>query len=198
MTQTQTATTFDADRLREWLDEGQPFKIIDVRSPAEFESSHIPGAYNVPLDTLGEHREEIRTHLEEPVVLVCRSGMRAQQAERALAEVGMSNVHVLGGGMSAWERAGGTVRRGRERWDIERQVRLVAGALVLGAVLGSAVFRPAKWLAAGVGAGLAFAALRNSCLMGTVLARLPYNRGASCNVDEVVAQLAGAPRERLG
>jgi rhodanese-related sulfurtransferase len=192
---TQTTTTpqaFGSHHLQEWLATGRRFTIIDVRSPAEFEACHIPGAYNVPLDTLGEHRAALRAHLDEPVVLVCRSGMRAAQAERSFAEVGMDSVHVLAGGMSAWERAGGAVRRGPQRWDIERQVRLVAGALVLISVLGSLLFRPAKWFAAGVGGGLVVAALSNSCLMGNLLARLPYNRSAACNVDEVVAQLTGA------
>jgi rhodanese-related sulfurtransferase len=48
----------------------------------------------VPLRLLREHRGEQRTHLDQ-LVLVCRSGMRAGQAEQLLTEIGMSNVHVL-------------------------------------------------------------------------------------------------------
>jgi rhodanese-related sulfurtransferase len=173
------------------MESGKPLKVIDVRSAAEFEAVHIPGAYNVPLNTLGEHREELRTHLDEPVALVCRSGQRAAQAERLLAEVGMANVHILDGGIIAWEQSGGPVRRGKQRWDIERQVRLVAGLLVLAGVLGSLIFQPLKFVSGAVGAGLAVAALTNSCMMGACLARLPYNRAATCDVNAVVAELTG-------
>ena len=188
---TTTSQTIDAATLRGWLANDEPVHLVDVRTAAEFESAHIPGSYNVPLDTLDEHRGDLR-HLTERVVLVCRSGNRAGQAERRLAEVGPPNVAVLEGGVIAWQQAGGDVRRGRQRWDLERQVRLVAGLLVLAGVLGSVAFEPAKWLAGAVGAGLAVAALTNTCAMGMLLSKLPYNRGATCDVSAVVAELARA------
>ncbi|HVH11421.1 MAG TPA: rhodanese-like domain-containing protein, partial [Longimicrobium sp.] len=70
-------------------------RLLDVRTPGEYESVHIAGAYNVPLDTLGEHGEEIRAPVETPVVLVCQSGNRARRAEEALRQAGMPNLHVL-------------------------------------------------------------------------------------------------------
>jgi len=76
----------NAADLRGLLDSANPPRILDVRTPGEFEGVHIAGAYNVPLDLLREHRDEIRTHLDDHVVLVCRSGQRAAQAEvQALA-----------------------------------------------------------------------------------------------------------------
>ena len=75
--------------------------LLDVRTPAEFETAHIPGSHNVPLETLREHRAELLGHLDEQVVLVCRSGRRAGQAEGALAEAGLPNLRVLHGGMLA-------------------------------------------------------------------------------------------------
>ncbi|MFA9431086.1 rhodanese-like domain-containing protein [Egicoccus sp. AB-alg2] len=198
MTDTTTAPArpgqhLPASDLRDWLrSDGAP-RVLDVRTPAEFESVHIPGAYNVPLDTLREHRDELVRHLHEEVVLVCRSGQRATQAERALAEAGLPHVHVLDGGMLGWEAAGGEVRRGRQRWDLERQVRLVAGGLVLSAGLGSLAVPRLKWLATAVGGGLVVAAVTNTCLMGQLLQRLPYNRDAvHCDVDRVVEALADA------
>lgn len=181
----------DPATLEAWMTEGAPYKLLDVRSPAEFAAAHIPGAYNVPLDTLGEHAEDIRRHLGEPVVLICRSGMRASQAERRLAVTGMESLRVLEGGMAAWERAGGKVLRGRQRWDIERQVRLVAGAVVALSVLASIWVPGAQFLAGAVGLGLTVAALTNTCALGALLARLPYNREASCDVQAVVDQLTG-------
>jgi rhodanese-related sulfurtransferase len=188
--------TFDTAAVRRLLDDGADVRVIDVRTGGEFETAHIPGSYNVPLDTLGEHREEIRRHVSETVVLVCQSGNRASQAERKLAEIGMSNVHVLEGGIAAWQAGGGPVNRGRQRWSLERQVRLVAGLIVLLAVTASAAVPPLKWLAGFVGAGLTFAAVSNTCAMGTVLGKLPYNRGGSCDTDLIVAQLTGGAPAR--
>jgi rhodanese-related sulfurtransferase len=184
-------TLLDTVTLRDWLAEVDRPRLLDVREPAEFEAVHIPGAYNVPLHLLREHRGELREHLDQ-VVLVCRSGMRAGQAEQLLTGIGMSNVHVLDGGVLAWQAAGGRVVRGRNRWDIERQVRLVAGALVLLGVLAGLLVPGAQWFAAAVGAGLVVAALTNSCVMGAMLSRLPFNRGASCDIDRVVGELSGA------
>jgi rhodanese-related sulfurtransferase len=177
--------------LRSWLAAPVAPRILDVRSPVEFETVHIPGSYNVPLDTLREHREDLARHLDDHVVLVCRSGMRAQQAEQAFAGVGLPNVHVLEGGVTAWESDGGEVTRGEARWDLERQVRLVAGGIVLAAGLGSLAVPRLKWLATGVGAGLVTAAVTDTCMMGLALSKLPYNRGAgSCDIDAVIAELA--------
>jgi rhodanese-related sulfurtransferase len=182
-------TTFTPSDLREMLDSGADVRMIDVRTPAEFESAHIPGSYNVPLDTLGEHRDEIARHLEVPVVLVCRSGARAAQAEQRFAEIAMTNVHVVDGGVTAWEAAGGELVHGRARWTLERQVRLVAGVIVLSSILISTVVPEFKWVAGFVGAGLTFAALTDTCAMGMALAKLPYNRATSCDTDTMVAQL---------
>lgn len=182
-------TILDVPTLRDLTAAGDGPRLIDVRTPGEFAAGHIEGAYNVPLDLLREHRAELRHHLDETVVLICRSGGRAAQAEQALVDAGMPNLRVLDGGMLAWEAAGAPVRRPRPRWDLERQVRLTAGSLVLVAVLLGAVYPPVTWLAALVGAGLAVAALTNTCLMGTLLAKLPYNRGPRATFQTVVAAL---------
>jgi rhodanese-related sulfurtransferase len=181
----------DPATVRDWLSgDGAP-RLLDVRSPAEFETAHIPGSYNVPLHLLREHREEISRHLDQ-VVLVCRTGNRAAQAELVLTEAGMTNLHLLDGGIVAWQEAGAPLKRGRPRWDLERQVRLTAGTLVLAAVLGSLALPGLQWFAAAIGAGLAVAALTNTCLMGRLLSKLPFNRAAGCDVDTVVRQLADA------
>jgi hypothetical protein len=99
-------------------------------------------------------------------------------------------VKVLDGGMLAWQSADAPVNRGRPRWDLERQVRLVAGSIVLLCILGSLLIPGLQWIAALLGAGLAVAALTNTCAMGMLLAKLPYNRrSASCDLDTIVRQL---------
>jgi uncharacterized membrane protein YfcA/rhodanese-related sulfurtransferase len=126
----------DPAALRKWLDQPDAPRVIDVRTPAEFETAHIPGSYNVPLHLLQEHSVEIAGHLDQDIALVCRCGMRAAQAEQTLAGTGLPNVHLLDGGITAWQHHAAPVTLGRARWDIERQVRLVAGTLVFVAAMG--------------------------------------------------------------
>ncbi len=116
--------------------------VLDVRSPAEFASEHIPGSFNVPLDQLPEHAAHLRDTLARPVVLVCRSGVRAQQAEHALQSTGCTSLHVLDGGVGAWEASGRPLVRGQRKWSMERQVRGLAGALVLASALGGLLVAP--------------------------------------------------------
>jgi len=181
----------DSHNLGELLTSATPPRVLDVRTPGEFETAHIAGSYNVPLDLLREHREEITQHLDEDVVLVCRSGQRAAQAEETLRDVGLPNVHILDGGISAWEANGFAVNRGAQRWDLERQVRLVAGSVVLSSILASIAVPKLKWVAAGIGGGLTFASLTNTCAMGVALSKLLYNRGATCDAQSIVSQLVG-------
>jgi rhodanese-related sulfurtransferase len=193
MTSTPTAARrLDAQTLQERLSSDDAPRVLDVRTPAEFENAHIPGAYNVPLDTLREHRAELRRHLDEDVVLVCRSGARAEQAEKAFAEAGLPGLRVLDGGMVSWESSGAPVNRGRQTWELERQVRLVAGALVASSVLGSMASPRLKWVAAAIGTGLVGAAVTNTCAMGMALSKMPWNQraGSPCDVDSLVEALA--------
>jgi rhodanese-related sulfurtransferase len=184
-------TALDANAVADLLRRSAPVTIFDVRTPAEFASVHIPGSYNVPLDLLPEHASAISSVIGEPVVLVCRPGARARQAEHSLGSVELPGLHILDGGLSAWEAAGLPLNRGRERWSLERQVRGVAGSLVLvGALGGLLVWPPFGLLAAGVGAGLAFSAITNTCGMALLLTKLPYNRGAGCDVGTVLHDLA--------
>jgi rhodanese-related sulfurtransferase len=188
-----------AAELAQLLRERSDVRMLDVRTPGEYESAHIPGSYNVPLDTLGEHAAEIRATVNEPVVLVCRSGARARQAEEVLQGCTMKNVHVLVGGMNGWAEAGYTVNRGAERISLERQVRIAAGALAAaGGVLALTVSPLWALLPAGVGSGLVFAGVTDTCGMAMLLAKLPYNRAASCDVDAMVAALRQGARPAGG
>lgn len=156
-------------------------RLVDVRTGAEFGEAHIPGSRNVPLTVLRRDPGALRAAASERLVLVCASGARAQQARDVLASAGIRGTTVLSGGISAWERDGGRLDRRLGGWSMERQVRLVAGVLVLAGVLSSMAFEPLKWLAGFIGAGLTFAALSNTCAMARVLALLPFNRARRCD-----------------
>lgn len=178
-----------AETLAQRLHQGPPIQVLDVRTPAEFESAHIPGSYNLPVEQLGAHRGVLGGGTQ-PLVLVCRSGNRAREAQVLLHSAGRDALEILEGGLIAWERAGLPVERGQQRWSMERQVRGVAGGLVLAGALGGLfVWRPLGALAGFVGGGLLYSALTDTCGMATLLARLPYNRGASCDVTATMRAL---------
>ena len=183
------------DELEALLQARGDVRMLDVRTPGEHESVHLRGAYNVPLDTLGEHGAEIRAHVSAPVVLICQSGQRARRAEEALRAAGMPNLHVLDGGVNGWVAAGKPVVRGAERLSLERQVRIAAGSLAaLGGLLALVVNPLFALLPTFVGSGLIFAGVTNWCGMAMLLARLPYNRAATCDVEAMVHALkSGAP-----
>ena len=178
--------------LRDRIASDAQLWILDVRTPAEFETAHIDGSYNVPLDVLKDHGSEVAERLDQgqDVVLVCRSGQRATQAAELLRSTGVPGGSVLENGITDWEGRGFEVNRGVQRWDLERQVRLVAGSIVLSSVLGSVAVPRLKWLAAAIGAGLSYAAISNTCAMGTALSKLPYNRGADTDAETVLSRLA--------
>jgi rhodanese-related sulfurtransferase len=178
VTAATTARVIDVATLRSRLADNPP-RILDVRTPAEFETAHIPGSYNVPLELLREHRDELVRHIDEDVVLVCRSGARASHAELALDQAGLPGLRVLDGGMNSWQQAGAPVNHGRQTWDLERQVRLAAGSVVAASVLGSALQPRLKWIGAAIGTGLVAAAISDTCVLGMALAKMRWNRPAT-------------------
>lgn len=185
---TGASTTIHPSELRRLRQEDPTIRILDVRTGGEFESAHIPGSFNVPLDTLAEHVGEV-AHLDRPVILVCQSGARAATAQEKLNAAGKTNLRVLDGGMGAWMTSGGDIVEGEQKWALERQVRGVAGSLVLASILTGLRFPKARILAGGVGFGLLFSAISNTCAMGLLLAKLPYNRGPKCDLDAVIRQM---------
>lgn len=179
----------DSSQLHEMLRHDPATRILDVRSGGEFDTVHIPGSYNVPLDTLGEHARDL-ADVEHPVVLVCKSGSRADQAHSTLSGAGKQRLHLLDGGLDAWLASGGdVVRSSNETWAMDRQVRLVAGSIALFGILLSIFVPKAKWIAGGVASGLTFSAVSNTCAMANVLGRLPYNRGRGCDIEAVLTEL---------
>ena len=186
-----TADVITSLELRTLLESSTAPRVVDVRTAAEFETSHIAGSYNVPLDVLDQHSPEVAQRLDQDhdVVLVCRSGKRSTKAQALLRNAGLTSGRVLEKGITDWEGQGFAVDRGAQRWDLERQVRLVAGSVVLSSVLGSIAVPRLKWVAAGIGAGLSYAAISNTCAMGTALSKLPYNRGATSDATTILSRL---------
>lgn len=151
-------------------------QVIDVREFSEFNSERIADAQFMPLSNFERHAAEI-DH-SKPVYIMCRSGNRAKQAAERLVKKGFTDIYVIEGGMQAWAQAGLPVVEGESKvWALERQVRFVAGLLVLSSVL-LAIF--VHWYFVGiagfVGAGLTFAGATDTCGMAMLLARMPWNQ----------------------
>lgn len=182
----------DVPALRNLLRERNAV-ILDVRSPGEFASLHVEGSHNLPLDLLQDHAADVVQRTNGPIAVLCAQGVRSQQAARTLSAAGGADVHVLAGGIQAWQSAGGEVIRGQGQWAMDRQVRLVAGTLVLTGILTSVVVPRTKWLAAAIGGGLTFSAVTNTCAMGRVLGYLPYNQsGPNFDVETALGSLQAA------
>jgi rhodanese-related sulfurtransferase len=173
------ARTISAGELAELCRSGKPIDLIDVRTPAEFEGAHVDRARNVPLERLDQaaiERERIG-RADEPVYVICQKGGRGQQACEKLAASGLANVVNVAGGTDACDVAGMRLVYGRKTMSLERQVRIAAGSLVLVAsVLGYFVSPYWIGLAAFIGAGLVFAGVTDTCGMGLLLARMPWNQ----------------------
>jgi rhodanese-related sulfurtransferase len=158
---------------------GSPVDLIDVRTPVEYQEVHAETARLLPLDRLDpkefmEARNAMRT---DPVYFICRSGSRAREACERFLAAGYPNVLSVEGGTLEWASAGLPVIRGGRVISLERQVRIAAGSLVvLGTALGAFVHPGFLALAAFVGAGLVFAGITDTCGMGLLLARMPWNR----------------------
>ncbi|MEU6985153.1 rhodanese-like domain-containing protein [Streptomyces sp. NPDC046324] len=167
------------------VDEAEPrlpeLNVVDVRTPGEFASGHVPGAVNVPLEHIEGSLSELRHAAESgPLLLVCASGARSEKGAAVLASRGIA-VASLTGGTRAWAAAGHRLEHPpgpvRAVWGMERQVRFTAGALVLlGLALGLLVHPAFQVLSAGIAGGLVFSALTDTCGMAVVLGRLPFNR----------------------
>lgn len=171
--------TISPKKLHELVQSDQSIELIDVRTPAEFREVHVDFASNLPLDKLDATKVAAERDSDGPLYVICRSGSRAKQACEKFVKAGYSNVVNVEGGTQAWDQAGLPVVRGRKIMSLERQVRIVAGLLVLtGSLLGA--FVSVYWigLAAFVGAGLTFAGLTDTCGMGMMLARMPWNQVA--------------------
>lgn len=151
--------------------------ILDVRTPAEFASAHACYAKNIPLDRLDPAQigEPFLTP-GEPIYVICQSGVRGQKACEKLSKAG-HNVVNIEGGTAAWINAGLPVVQGKQTMSLERQVRITAGLLILtGAALGYFVHPYLFGISAFVGAGLTFAGITNTCAMGLLISKMPWNQ----------------------
>lgn len=150
------------------------FKLIDVRTPAEFETLHATGAQNFPLDKLDA---DSLTEDKKTIAVICQSGQRSLKASGKLLAAGIKNVVSVDGGTAAWQKAGLPVTPGKQTISLERQVRIVAGSITLAGAIAAIISGNVYFagIPAFIGAGLTFAGITDTCGMALVLAKMPWN-----------------------
>lgn len=173
-----------AQEAKERLERGG-CALVDVREYPEFTEAHIEGGRLIPLPEL-RRRPELAGKSGE-VLLLCGSGKRAREAAEVLTRHGAVEPLVIEGGIAAWREAGHPVRRLRGPISLERQVRIAAGALVLIGLVLDLLLPGTRLLSAFVAAGLVFSGVTNTCGMGLLLARFPWNRPRTDSLHSAVA-----------
>jgi glyoxylase-like metal-dependent hydrolase (beta-lactamase superfamily II)/rhodanese-related sulfurtransferase len=166
-------------------------KIMDVRSAFEFSQMHIEPSVNIPIDMLSAKINELSQSKQSYLVL-CHTGNRAAMAADMLMQSGIHTVKVIEGGIVRWQNEKLPVIKGQGGISLERQVRIIAGSLVLLGIIMSWLLHWAFiFIPVFVSCGLVYAGLTDNCLMGMLLMKLPYNKnlyktklgGGTCSIS---------------
>lgn len=172
------------------IEKDSSVKLLDVRSVLEFSQVHIKDSVNVPIDMLSAKINEL-SKTNDKYIVSCRTGNRSPMAADMLIQAGLQGVKVMDGGISRWQKEKLPVIKGEGGISLERQVRLIAGILVLAGTLLYLFVHPAFMIIPiFVSCGLIYAALTDNCMMGMLLMELPYNKklyktksgGGTCSV----------------
>lgn len=107
------------EELKLKIDEGEIFNLVEVSNQSDFNQGHIPGAVNIPLNTLRETADQ-KFRKYEQIVVYCRESSSSVgiTSARILQSLGFSNVLLFRGGKKAWQEAG----YGLEGQQVEEKV----------------------------------------------------------------------------
>ena len=170
-----TLENIKPDQVAKGLKSGE-LVLIDIREPDEYAREHIGSALSLPLSALESGSLTLQSH--QKAVFHCKSGMRTQaNCNRLVAHV-TGEAFLLEGGLDAWKADGlPTVTDKSAPLELNRQVQITAGALILmGVLLGIFVNAGFLGISGFVGAGLMFAGITGWCGMAQLLANMPWNR----------------------
>lgn len=150
--------------------------LIDIRERDEYAREHIPGSISLPVSALDS--ADLKLEAGQKAIFHCKSGMRTDSNCAILAQHVDGEAFMLDGGLDAWRALGlPTAKDAKAPLEINRQVQIPAGSLILLGVLLGWFVNPAWFgLSAFVGAGLMFAGLSGWCGMATLLQAMPWNR----------------------
>ncbi|MFC5429499.1 rhodanese-like domain-containing protein [Paraburkholderia sp.] len=80
--------------------------VIDLRSADDFAKGHLPSARQIAFGELEAKVGQFVKNKSNPVLLVCQTGQQSHKALRVVKDAGFAEVHVLDGGVNAWQQAG--------------------------------------------------------------------------------------------
>jgi len=181
--------TIDPQALND-LSQRAEVEIIDVRSPAEYRSLHIPDALLSPLDMLDPAAimKSRKLSSDAPLFIACQAGTRAlfiacqagtraKKAQDIFKKAGFENCCVIEGGIAAWAAKGLPVNKGKSVIPVDRQTRIVVGTMILiGLALGYFVNPAFLLLSAIGGCGMIYAGITDLCPLADMIAKLPWNK----------------------
>jgi rhodanese-related sulfurtransferase len=160
--------------------------VLDVRSPAEYQAGHIPGARLLPVDeldagTLADVIDLKEFRADNPLYLTCHTGLRAEKAAQVLRDAGVEHLSLVEGGTEAWQEAGLPINKCGNALSLDRQVQIAVGSLLILKVLFGFTVHELFFVAgAAIGAGVITAGVTRWCGMAQLMARMPWNRHRDC------------------
>ncbi len=98
--------SISATALKQLIQQDSSLKLLDVRTPQEFNQGHIEKAVNIDVfrsDFVSKCEAKFKT--TDTLILYCRSGQRSMNAAKKLENAGFTSLHNLSGGITAWSRA---------------------------------------------------------------------------------------------
>jgi rhodanese-related sulfurtransferase len=90
--------------VRDMMERGEVFTLLDCRSAAEHALARLPGAILVPMDEFASRLESLREHEDSPIVVFCHHGRRSLHVVAAMRQYGFPDVKSLAGGIDRWSR----------------------------------------------------------------------------------------------
>ena len=97
-----TYRQINAEEAAAMMEEESGYLILDVRTAEEYSEKHIPGAVNIPNETIGAEDIPELPDKEQLILVYCRSGNRSKQASAKLVKLGYTNI-VEFGGINDWQ-----------------------------------------------------------------------------------------------
>ncbi len=170
-----TLTKLSPKTVAERIQSGDAI-LIDIREADEHAREYIEGALSLPISMLD--KGDLKMEADKHAIFHCKSGLRTNSHCARLMEHVEGESYMLEGGLDAWRAEGfPTIKDTRAPLEINRQVQITAGSLVLtGVILGTLVHPGFYGLSGFIGAGLVFAGISGWCGMGQLLAAMPWNK----------------------
>lgn len=86
----------DAEEAKMMIEDSDVI-IVDVRRPEEYEAGHVPGAVNIPNESISDVQPDALPELDTPLIVYCRTGVRSRQASDKLQAIGYTGIYDMGG-----------------------------------------------------------------------------------------------------